>query len=82
MEKGLGVKRVALVMEGMGINHAHPKLYPLHGLKEKFKEMWAKDKVYFKNYPGRISTQLGPQANLANLQKLADEIKRKNIQHI
>ena len=37
LESGLKVKRVAMVMEGMGVNHAHIKLYPLHGVNEKFK---------------------------------------------
>jgi len=46
LEIGLGVKRVALVMEGMGINHAHLKLYPLYGLEEKFKAMESKDRVF------------------------------------
>lgn len=32
IKQGLEVKRVALVVEGMGINHAHIKLYPLHHL--------------------------------------------------
>lgn len=35
LEKGLDVKRVAMVMEGMALDHAHIKLYPLHGLKKK-----------------------------------------------
>ena len=78
LETGLDVKRVALVMEGMGINHAHLKLYPLFGLEEKFKETWAKDKIYFDNYQGYISTQLGPQADGTTLQKLAEEIKNNN----
>src|SRR3990167_1070992 len=39
LEKGLKIKRVAMVMEGMGVNHAHIKLYPLHGIKDKFVEM-------------------------------------------
>lgn len=78
LEKGLGVVRVAMVMEGMGINHAHIKLYPLFGITEKFKEMWAKDKVYFESYEGYISTQLGPQAKLEELRNLAEEIKEKN----
>ena len=30
LKKGLGVHRVAMVMEGMGVNHLHFKLYPLH----------------------------------------------------
>lgn len=78
LELGLGVRRVALVMEGMGINHAHVKLYPLHGIDEKFKEMWAKDKIFFEKYEGYISTQLGPKADLAALKELAKEIKIKN----
>ena len=78
LEKGLDVKRVALVMEGMGINHAHLKLYPLRGIDEKFKEMWARDKVYFDKYEGYISTQLGPQADPEELNKLAEQIKEKN----
>ncbi|HOX30416.1 MAG TPA: HIT domain-containing protein [Candidatus Paceibacterota bacterium] len=78
LEKGLGVIRVALVMEGMGVNHAHLKLYPLYGLEEKFHEMWPKDRVFFENYEGYISTQLGPQADLAELKKLAEDIKKKN----
>jgi hypothetical protein len=78
LERGLNVKRVALVMEGMGINHAHLKLYPLHGISEKFQEMWGKERVYFEKYDGYVSTQLGPKADLAELKKLAEEIKRKN----
>jgi len=78
LETGLEVKRVALVMEGMGVNHAHLKLYPLFGLEVKFKETWAKDKVYFDRYQGYISTQLGEQADSEVLKRLAEEIKLKN----
>ena len=74
LEKGLNLHRVAMVMEGMGINHAHIKLYPLHGLNEKFKEMWAKDEVFFKKYDGYISTQLGPKANIQKLNELAKKL--------
>ena len=74
LEKGLNLHRVAMVMEGMGINHAHIKLYPLHGINEKFKEIWAKDKVFFKKYDGYISTQLGPRANIQKLDELAKKL--------
>ena len=77
LEKGLNVPRVSMVMEGMGINHAHIKLYPLHGIKEKFKEMWAQERVYFEKYEGFISTQLGPEVELEQLKKLAEEIRKK-----
>jgi diadenosine tetraphosphate (Ap4A) HIT family hydrolase len=76
LEKALVVQRVATVMEGMGVNHAHIKLYPLHGLDQKFEEMWAKDKVFFDKYPGYISTQLGSLADLSEIDRLADEIRK------
>ncbi|MBU2539584.1 HIT family protein [Patescibacteria group bacterium] len=78
LEKGLSVKRVAMVLEGMGVNHVHLKLYPLYGLEEKFQETWAKDRIFFDKYIGYISTQLGPQADISELKKLAEEIKKAN----
>ncbi|MCX6744323.1 MAG: HIT domain-containing protein [Candidatus Parcubacteria bacterium] len=75
LEKYFKISRVALVMEGMGINHAHLKLYPLHGVTDKFVEMWASEKKFFDKYEGYISTQLGPQADMAELNKLAEEIQ-------
>jgi diadenosine tetraphosphate (Ap4A) HIT family hydrolase len=78
LEKALGVERVALVMEGMGVNHAHIKLYPMHGLDKEFKELWAKDKMFFKEYPGYVTTVLGPKVDIKELKKLAEEIKSKS----
>jgi diadenosine tetraphosphate (Ap4A) HIT family hydrolase len=78
LEKGLSVHRIAMVMEGMGVNHAHIKLYPLHGLEEKFRETWAEERIHFEKYRGYISTQLGHQADSAELNKLAEEIRKKN----
>ena len=75
LEKALKVKRVALVMEGMGINHAHIKLYPLHGLEQKFAETWVTEREFFDSYKGYISTKMGPQKTMEELQKLAKEIK-------
>lgn len=76
LEKNLEVKRVAFVMEGLGVNHAHIKLYPIHGLKDAFEEVWANEKVYFDKYPGYISTILGPEKDLKELKELAEEIKK------
>lgn len=76
LEKGLKVKRVSLVVEGMGVNHIHVKLYPLHGLDNKFTEMWAKEVVYFDKYEGYLTTQTGPQRSQEELQKVADKIKK------
>ena len=85
LEKGLEVKRVTLVMEGMGVNHSHIKLYPLYGIGEKFEEIWTKEgnarplrskRLFFDKYQGYISTQLGPKADIGELKKLAEKIKR------
>jgi len=74
LNKSLEVKKTALVIEGMGINHAHLKLYPLHGIEEwKFGE--APDRVYFQNYPGYITTKIGPEAKPQELEKLARKIR-------
>jgi len=75
LKKGLNVSRVAMVMEGMGVNHVHIKLYPLYGVEKEFKEIWAKEKVFFEKYQGYISTQLGPNADFEELKKLAEKIK-------
>ena len=74
LEKKLNVKRVAIVMEGLGINHVHIKLYPIYGLDEKFIETWAKERVFFEKYEGYISTQLGPQKSIEELKETAKKI--------
>ncbi|MCK5107859.1 MAG: diadenosine tetraphosphate hydrolase, partial [Nanoarchaeota archaeon] len=79
LEKGLKVKRVAMVMEGMGINHAHIKLYPLYGLDEKFKEMWSNESISFDQYQGYISTQTGDKVEISELKKVAEEIRNNLI---
>jgi len=66
----LGVKRTALVMEGMGINHAHIKLYPLHGLGSEFQEMLTEEKIFFDKYKGYITTILGPKATEDELEQV------------
>jgi len=76
LERYFKIKRVALVAEGMGVNHAHFKLYPLHGITDDFKEMWAKEKIYFEKYQGYISTQLGEKKEMSELESLAKEIRK------
>jgi len=75
LETKLKVKRVAMAMEGMGVDHVHIKLYPLHGLKSKFEEIWTSEKIFFEDYGGHITTQLGPKIDLKELKKLAAKIK-------
>ncbi|MGV8169485.1 MAG: HIT family protein [Candidatus Nanoarchaeia archaeon] len=77
LEKSLSVKRVAVVAEGMGVNHAHFKLYPLHGLEHKYVEMIPPEKIFFEKYEGYITTVFGPEANKEELNALAHEIRKK-----
>jgi diadenosine tetraphosphate (Ap4A) HIT family hydrolase len=63
LDEKLNVQRTALVMEGMGVNHAHIKLYPLHGLGEGFNPMVPDEKVYFETYEGYLTTKIGPKAD-------------------
>jgi len=60
----------------MGVDHAHIKLYPLYGLTQDFDVMIPKERVFFERYEGYLSTQLGPQADIKELKRLAREIKR------
>ncbi|MFH1780164.1 MAG: HIT domain-containing protein [Candidatus Micrarchaeota archaeon] len=78
LRKKLNVERVALVIEGMGVNHAHAKLYPLHGVGKEFTAMEAKEKVFYEEYPGFVTTLLGPQTDFNELKKLAEKIGEKN----
>jgi len=74
LEKGLNVKRVAMVFEGQGVNHVHTKLYPMHNINiSKFGELLGKN-TYFDNYPGYITTLVGPKKTSEELNKIAKEI--------
>jgi len=75
LDKKLGTKRTAMVLEGMGVNHAHIKLYPLYGLEQEFQEMWAKERVFYQKYPGFIDTRTGPKKSEEELEKLAEKIR-------
>ena len=75
LERGLGVKRVAMVMEGMGVNHAHYKLYPLHGLKDENEAVIAEGTAHYDEYPGYVCTRMGEKADFGELQELAKRIK-------
>ena len=62
IDANLSVERTALVAEGMGVNHAHVKLYPLHGLGKDFKPMIQEGNHFFEKYQGYLTTLLGPKA--------------------
>jgi diadenosine tetraphosphate (Ap4A) HIT family hydrolase len=73
LEKGLNVKKIAMVFEGEGVNHIHTKLYPMHNIDiSKFGEL--NGNVYFKEYPGYITTLVGPTKSNEELNKVREKI--------
>lgn len=75
LDEKLGVERTALVMEGMGVNHAHIKLYPLHGLGKEFQTITPEGNIFFEKYEGYLTTKLGPKADEEQLEKLKSLFK-------
>ncbi len=70
----LKVQKIGLVMEGLWVNHAHFKLYPMHGVTGEWKaNVWWQE-VFFDQYPGYLTSEMGPQADREELKKIAEEI--------
>ncbi len=74
LKKWLWVSRVSMIMEWMGVNHVHLKLYPLIWLSEERKPTLARDEIYFQQYEGYLSTQPWPQADMESLWALQTQI--------
>ena len=60
LKKKLKVQKVGFVIEGLGVNHIHVKLYPIYPSNES---------------EGYITTKLGPQKSIEELNKLAERIR-------
>jgi len=76
LDAKLKCPRTAMVMEGMGVNHAHIKLYPMHGVDVKTFVLHP-EKAFFDKYPGYITTLIGPVADKEELEKVAKQIRGK-----
>jgi diadenosine tetraphosphate (Ap4A) HIT family hydrolase len=59
LKKELRVIKVANVIEGLGVNHIHVKLYPIYPSNES---------------EGYITTKLGPEKSTEELNKVRDKI--------
>lgn len=74
------VGRVGLMIEGMGIDHAHIKLMPLHGTENLKKGVWKQvlsgKNFWFEKYEGWISSGSGPMADTEELRALAIELRK------
>ncbi len=77
------VGRVGLIMEGMGINHAHIKLVPMHGTESLKNGDWYQsinnESIWFPKYEGYISSAGGPMADFSKLKELSQNLKNSQI---
>ena len=74
------VGRVGLIMEGTGINHAHIKLFLMHGTEYmktgEWRQYLSNNSTFFEKYEGYIQSNDGPQADFTELSRMAHQIKK------
>ncbi|MFI5263973.1 MAG: HIT family protein [Candidatus Kapaibacterium sp.] len=74
LDTKLGTKRTGFVIEGMGIDHAHIKLIPMHGIPEgDWKPILSREHTFRETYEGYLTTNDGPRMSDEEL----DEIQKK-----
>jgi histidine triad (HIT) family protein len=73
------VGRVGLIMEGTGIDHAHIKLFPMHGTghmkKGEWKQYHSRNNTFFETYEGYISSNDGPQGDEKKIRELGEKLR-------
>lgn len=72
------VGRTGLILEGFGIDHAHVKLFPMHGTgnMHEWKPIHSAIATYFKKYEGYISSHGGARADDTELANVAEKIRK------
>ncbi len=72
------VGRTGLIAEGFGVDHAHIKLFPMHGTKvNEWKKHTSPTNKYFEKYEGYISSHDSKRADDQKLAQLAQKIRTK-----
>ena len=75
-EKLDDVGRTGMIFEGFGIDHAHVKLFPMHGTKmNEWKPLKSNVDKYFENYEGYISSHDYKRVDDKTLSALAKKIR-------
>ena len=70
------VGRTGMIFEGFGIDHAHAKLFPMHGTKmPEWKPLKSNADKYFKKYEGYISSHDYKRADNDKLAELAKKLR-------
>jgi len=70
------VGRTGMILEGFGVDHAHAKLFPMHGTKEKeWRPIKSNVDKYFGKYEGYVSSHDFKRADDKKLHALAKKIR-------
>lgn len=76
LDDKLKTKRTGLIFEGMGINHVHSKLVPMHNIPEgEWNPINSNAPEFFENYIGFISSKDGYKISDEELNELQRIIK-------
>ena len=79
LERGLSCKRVGLVVEGMGIDHAHVKLIPMHGIPDgPWQPILSSEHPFSERYEGHLTTHDGPRMKDQELTEIQKRILGAN----
>lgn len=76
LDRALGTRRTGIIAEGMGIDHAHLKLAPMHGIPEgEWRPIRSRVRSVYAEYPGYIASHDGPAARPERLDEVAARIR-------
>lgn len=75
IEKAFNTPRVAMIVEGTGVAHVHTKLLPLIGDLAGKTGVWSKEKEFYPEYIGHITSHEGPKMETAELDIIQQKIK-------
>lgn len=72
------VGRTGIVFEGFGVDHAHAKLFPMHGTGDVsvWRPIRSRVDKFFDQYEGYLSSHDYRKANDRDLQRLAKRLRR------
>lgn len=80
MKQFKDVGRVGLIMEGLGVDHAHIKLIPMHKTsylkKGEWKQILSNKEEFHTEYPGYLISSDGPKADFKKIKILANKLKK------
>lgn len=76
LDKALGTRRTGMIAEGMGIDHAHVKLVPMHGIPEgPWKPVNSTERTFYETYRGYIASHDGPRAAEEDLDRVLRAVR-------